>query len=313
MNDTRMTPGDAQATSGNRREHESVSHDIPRAVRISEALRKFVDMVGRAGSWLFIPVVLITVMDVVLRKIGVQYWLITNFGRMFDSTVLQELEWHFHTGLFALVLAYGYVWNTHVRVDLVREHLAFRKKAWLEFLGLTFFLIPFTSIVLWFAVVYAYDSYMMNEISASTVGLTHRWIIKTVLAFGMLMVIIAGIAVWLQLAIVLWGPQDLRFPLMTIEWPEEAGSKIEGKTRLELDDVEDEFQRRDREHGLGIHRGTDAPLDNQDRARSRIAHGDHRGNRSVAPSRDCAVGPAGPEIPADDDRVAGRGRIENRR
>ena len=247
MNDTRVSPADAQATSGNGEEQEFVSHDIPRAVRISEALRKFVDFVGRAGSWLFIPVVLITVMDVVLRKIGVQYWLITHFGRMFDSTVLQELEWHFHTGLFALVLGYGYVWNTHVRVDLIREHLAFRKKAWLEFLGLTFFLIPFCSVVLYFAIVYAYDSYMMNEISASTVGLTHRWIIKTVLVLGILMVIVAGIAVWLQVAIVLWGPQDLRFPLMTIEWPEEAGSKIEGKTRLELADVEDEFQRRDRE------------------------------------------------------------------
>ena len=247
MNDTRVSPADAQATSGNGEEQEFVSHDIPRAVRISEALRKFVDFVGRAGSWLFIPVVLITVMDVVLRKIGVQYWLITHFGRMFDSTVLQELEWHFHTGLFTLVLAYGYVWNTHVRVDLIREHLAFRKKAWLEFLGLTFFLIPFCSVVLYFAIVYAYDSYMMNEISASTVGLTHRWIIKTVLVLGILMVIVAGVAVWLQVAIVLWGAQDLRFPLMTIEWPEEAGSKIEGKTRLELADVEDEFQRHDRE------------------------------------------------------------------
>ena len=101
--------------------------------------------------------------------------------------------------------------------------------------------------MLYFAVVYAYDSFMMNEISASTVGLTHRWIIKTVLVLGILMVIIAGIAVWLQVVIVLWGPQDLRFPLMTIEWPEEAGSKIEGKERLELADVEDEFQRRDRE------------------------------------------------------------------
>ncbi len=247
MNDTRVNPGDAQASSGDGEEQEYLSHDIPRAIRISEALRKFVDLVGRAGSWLFIPVVMITVMDVVLRKIGVQYWLITHFGRMFDSTVLQELEWHFHTGLFTLVLAYGYVWNTHVRVDLIREHLAFRKKAWLEFLGLTFFLIPFCSVVLYFAVVYAYDSFMMNEISASTVGLTHRWIIKTVLVFGIFMVIVAGIAVWLQVVIVLWGPRDLRFPLMTIEWPEEAGSKIEGKTRLELADVEDEFQRRDRE------------------------------------------------------------------
>ncbi len=247
MNDARVSPGDAQSTSGNSQEQEFVSHDIPRAIRISEALRKFVDFIGRAGSWLFIPVVLITVMDVVLRKIGVQYWLITHFGRAFDSTVLQELEWHFHTGLFALVLGYGYVWNTHVRVDLIREHLAFRKKAWLEFLGLTFFLIPFCSVVLYFAIVYAYDSYMMSEISASTVGLTHRWIIKTVLVLGILMVIVAGIAVWLQVAIVLWGPQDLRFPLMTIEWPEEAGSMIEGKERLELADVEDEFQRRDRE------------------------------------------------------------------
>ncbi len=104
MNDTRVNPGDAEAISGIGEEHESVSHDIPRAVQISEALRKFVDMVGRAGSWLFIPVVLITVMDVVLRKIGLQYWLITHFGRIFDSTVLQELEWHFHTGLFVLVL-----------------------------------------------------------------------------------------------------------------------------------------------------------------------------------------------------------------
>jgi len=247
MNNIRVTPGDAQATSGNAEERDFVSHDIPRAVRISEALRKFVDIVGRAGSWMFIPVVLITVMDVVLRKIGVQYWLITHLGRAFDSTVLQELEWHFHTGLFALVLGYGYIWNTHVRVDLIREHLQFRKKAWLEFLGLTFFLIPFCSVVVWFAFIYAYDSYVMNEISASTVGLTHRWIIKSVLVLGLVMVIVAGIAVWLQIVIVLWGPQDLRFPLMTIEWPEEAGSMIEGKTRLELDDVEDEFQRRERE------------------------------------------------------------------
>jgi TRAP-type mannitol/chloroaromatic compound transport system permease small subunit len=247
MNDTSTTPSEAQSNPGIDNVDDVASQDVPRALRISEALRKFVDLVGRAGSWLFIPMILITVMDVVLRKIGVQYWLITNLGRTFDSTVLQELEWHFHTGLFTLVLGYGYIWNTHVRVDLIRENLAFRKKAWLEFFGLTFFLIPYCSIVIYFAFVYAFDSYAMNEISASTVGLTHRWIIKSVLVFGMLTAVVAGIAVWLQVAIILWGPQNLRFPLMTIEWPEEAGSKIEGKTRLELDAVEDEFQRRERE------------------------------------------------------------------
>jgi len=247
MNDAQVTPSDAEASPEAGEARDLESHEIPRAIRISESLRKFVDAVGRFGSWLFIPMILITVMDVILRKIGIQYWLIVHAGRMFDSTVLQELEWHFHTGLFTLVLGYGYIWNTHVRVDLIRENLAFRKKAWLEFLGLTFFLLPYCSIVIYFAFVYAYDSFMMNEISASTVGLTHRWIIKSVLVFGLLVTVISGISVWLQVAIILWGPRDLRFPLMTIEWPEEAGSKIEGKTRLNLDEAEDEFQRRERE------------------------------------------------------------------
>jgi hypothetical protein len=37
---------------------------------------------------------------------------------------------------------------------------------------------------------------------------------------------------------VLWGPQHIRFPLMTLEWPEEAGTKIEGKERLDLEELE---------------------------------------------------------------------------
>lgn len=247
MNDSGTASRDAPAASDNPGAREYVTHELPRVIQLSDTLRKVVDWIGRLGSWMFIPLILITVIDVILRKIGVQYFLITNVGRMFDSTVLQELEWHFHTGLFALVLGYGYIWNTHVRVDLVREHLAFRKKAWLEFLGLTFFLIPYCAIVIWFAIGYAYDSYAMNEISASTVGLTHRWIIKSVLVVGLVMAVVAGIAVWLQMVIVLWGPQDARFPLMTLEWPEEEGTKIEGKTRLELAEMEDELERRERE------------------------------------------------------------------
>lgn len=225
-------------------------HEWPRLVKVSERLRKAVDRVGQFGAWMIVPLVLITVMDVSIRKVGLfQITLIETFGRFFDSTVLQELEWHFHTGLFALVLGYGYIWNTHVRVDLVREHLHFRKKAWLEFIGLTCFLIPYTCIVVYFAFIYAYDSYTMNEISASTVGLTHRWIIKSVLVVGLCFVIVAGVSVLLQVMVVLWGPQDKRYPLMTLEWPEEAGSKIEGKERLDLAKAQDELRTRAAESG----------------------------------------------------------------
>ena len=212
----------------------------PIALKVSDGLRSFVDFVGRWASWLFVPLIIITVFDVAARKlVWIQIWLVGNLGRIFGSTLLQELEWHFHTALFALVLGYGYIWNTHVRVDLVRENLAFRKKAWLEFFGLTFFMIPYCLIVIWFAWIYAYDSFMIQEISASQVGLTNRWIIKSVLVLGLIIAALSGVAVWLQVAIVLWGPQNVRFPLMTLEWPEEEGTRIEGKVRIDLEALEE--------------------------------------------------------------------------
>src|SRR3990167_5222312 len=180
--------------------------DAPLALRVSERLRRGVDFVGRWASWLLVPLVLITVVDVVARKLtwhgadgvqGVQIWLVATFGRIFESTLLQELEWHFHTALFALVLGFGTIYNTHVRVDLVRDHVSFRKKIWVEFLGLSCFMIPYLLLVIWFASSWVFESFKLGEISASTVGLSHRWIVKGTLVVGLITATIAGIAVWL--------------------------------------------------------------------------------------------------------------------
>ncbi|MEM7408267.1 MAG: TRAP transporter small permease subunit [Pseudomonadota bacterium] len=233
--------------------------EIPSSIHVSEALRRFVDAFGRFGSWWIVPVVIITCFDVIARKavwtneegirVGIQIFLVENFGRFFDSTLLQEMEWHSHTILFAFVLGYGYIKNTHVRVDLLRERFDFRLKAKLEFFGLTFFLIPYCIIVAYFAGIYAMDSYAISEISASQVGLPMRWVIKTLLTAGLLATVAAGISVWLQVAVALWGPRNLRFDLMTLEWPEDAGSTIEGKERLDLSKVEDELEKRARASG----------------------------------------------------------------
>jgi len=235
--------------------------DLPIILKIAEQLRRFVDAVGRFGSWFAMPLILITAFDLFIRKARIitiqgdpiQIWLRENISPVFDSTLLQELEWHSHTALFALVLGFGYIWNTHVRVDLVRETLAFRKKAWLELIGLTVFLVPFTCIIIYYASMYAYDSWAFNrapdcawwqcgEISASLVGLSHRWIIKLVLVFGLITALLAGIAVWLQTAVVLFGPQNTRYKLMTLEWPEEEGGFVEGKERMDLEKMEDQLE-----------------------------------------------------------------------
>jgi TRAP-type mannitol/chloroaromatic compound transport system permease small subunit len=222
-----------------------VTEQLPETVTVADRLRRFVDFVGRYGAWFIVPVVVVTCLDVIARKAkyvddegrthSLQFWMRENIGGFLDSTVLQELEWHFHAALFCLVLGYGVIYNTHVRIDLIRDSLAFRKKAWLEFLGLTFFMIPYCALVIYFAVDYVHSSFAIGEGSVSTVGLSHRWMIKTVLVIGLVVAVIAGIAAWLQVVTILWGPQGLRFPLMTLDWPE-TEQKIEGKTRVKLED-----------------------------------------------------------------------------
>lgn len=203
-----------------------------RLVRLSKSLENFTEAVGKFGSYWILPLVFITMWDVIVRKAGgLQYELI-QISPIFESTIIQELEWHFHTALFTLVLGYTYVNNRHVRVDLIRENLSFRKQAWIEFLGCGLFFVPYCAIVTWFAVQYAFDSFMTNEISASTVGLPYRWIIKSVLVFGVIVAGMSGVAVWLQAALVLFGPKDLRFKLMTLEWPEDQEKRMaEGKRK----------------------------------------------------------------------------------
>ncbi|GIT24630.1 MAG: hypothetical protein CM1200mP41_06740 [Gammaproteobacteria bacterium] len=72
---------------------------------------------------------------------------------------------------------------------------------------------------------YAYDSWAFNRPGvcvvamwgnlASLVGKSHRLGYKLVLVFGLITALVAGIAVWLQVAMVLFGPKHTRYPLMT--------------------------------------------------------------------------------------------------
>tara|TARA_B100001964_G_C14036465_1_gene510645 strand:+ start:232 stop:834 length:603 start_codon:yes stop_codon:yes gene_type:complete len=194
--------------------------------RLSQNLRMFVDRVGKLSTFFIIPLVFITIWDVFCRKlVWIQIWLVANFGRIFESTLLQELEWHSHTALFLLVLGYGFTHNRHVRVDFLRENLAYRKKVWIDFFGTSLFMIPWICVLIYFSFIYVRESFIINEVSASLVGLSHRWIIKSFLVAGFVCSLLSGIAVWIQTVILLFGRPDYRFEPMTLEMPPESIEK----------------------------------------------------------------------------------------
>jgi len=205
------------------------------AMKASDSLRNFVESIAKLSTWALAPLVLITMWDVVARKfVFIQIYMVANFGRMFESTLLQEMEWHLHTVVFTLVLGYGYIHNRHVRVDFLREHFHFRTKTSIEFWGNIIFMLPFTLTCVYFSIIYMVDSFIINEVSASLVGLSHRWIIKCFLPAGYFLLFLAGMSVMLQLYAVLYQgvtKQSSKSKLMVVEWPEDSiglrGSKYD--------------------------------------------------------------------------------------
>jgi TRAP-type mannitol/chloroaromatic compound transport system permease small subunit len=178
--------------------------------RISDRLSRLVMTIGQVAKWLILPLVAVTVWDVITRKLVVlQQLQVGLVGNLMNSTKLQEMEWHLHTALFALCLGFGYLHNAHVRIDIISEKLRSRTRAWIEFLGCLLFLIPYTGVVIYFAYDFALTSYAQGEISSALIGLPHRWIIKSVLLIGMVLALLAGVSILLRYVLVLFGPPRL--------------------------------------------------------------------------------------------------------
>ena len=154
---------------------------------ISKLLDKTVTFFGKFGSWLAIPLIFIIIFDIVTRRFLV-----------LGSTKLQEMEWHLHTSLFLLVLGYAYLKDAHVRIEIVREKYSVKVKAILETLGIIIFLTPYTLLVIYFGIDFVQRSFSLNEVSSALTGLSHRWIIKSFIPIGMLLLFLAGVSLLLK-------------------------------------------------------------------------------------------------------------------
>jgi len=168
--------------------------------------------IGRMGAWLILPLVAVIVFDVVTRKIPWFYDAIATsvIAPLLSSALLQELEWHLHAVLVLLVLGYAYSHNAHVRIDLLREKLAPRGQAWVEFIGLVLFFIPSILVFLYYGWSFVEFSYVQNERSNDSGGLGYRWVAKAFILIGFSLALLSGLSILFRKIIYLFGPSSLR-------------------------------------------------------------------------------------------------------
>ena len=165
--------------------YESLDNGLSKTLlKISFKLENILVFIGKIGAWLSLPLIGIIIFDIISRRFFV-----------LGSTKLQEMEWHLHAALFLLALGYAYVKNSHVRIEVIRESFSTKLKSILEVIGILFFILPYTALIVWFGLDFVSRSFQMNEVSSALTGLSHRWIIKSFVPMGMAFLWLAGISV----------------------------------------------------------------------------------------------------------------------
>lgn len=202
--------------------------------------------IGKTIGWIMIPLILVIIFDVITRKIDFTRLLFAEYTATSGysvSTILQDLQWHFHAALLMLTFGFGYLANAHVRVDVFRELLSRRPQAWIEILGLIFFGFPFVVLMIFYSYQMTELSYHQGEGSESMTGIGQRWFIKSFMLWGFIVTMMAILATLFRLVAFLFGSQDSQ---------EEAAEGLEIFT-----DANDELEEARRKAEEALKRGGD--------------------------------------------------------
>ena len=109
-----------------------------------------------------------------------------------------ELEWHLFALIFLLGAGYAFKHDRHVRVDLFYAKFSEREKAWLNLWGSLLFLLPWSALIVYTAYDYAWISYLIGEGSPDPGGLPARYIIKFMVAIGIFLLFLQGLATCIE-------------------------------------------------------------------------------------------------------------------
>jgi TRAP-type mannitol/chloroaromatic compound transport system permease small subunit len=139
--------------------------------------------VGRIVAWATALVVMVVFVDVVMR-----YAFKTSF------VFTQELEWHLFAFIFLMGAGYTLLKDGHVRVDIFYQRCSPKAQAWINLLGVIFFLIPGCYLVIATSLPFVYNAWTVMEGSPDPGGIPYRFILKSCIPAGFVLLFLQGLS-----------------------------------------------------------------------------------------------------------------------
>jgi TRAP-type mannitol/chloroaromatic compound transport system permease small subunit len=160
---------------------------LGKLLQIARIIDTVNEWIGRLAYWLVLLMVLVGVWNVVGRYLG------RLIGINLTSNALIETQWYIFDVVFLFGAAYALKYNDHVRVDLFYKDWDRRRQALVNFLGSILFLIPFSSLVIYYSWATVVNSWKIGEMSPDPNGLP-RYPIKAAIILSLILLILQGIS-----------------------------------------------------------------------------------------------------------------------
>jgi len=132
-------------------------------------------------------------------------------GQSLSSNTLIEGQWYLFDLIFLLGAAYTLQTDEFVRVDVCYSRFGPKGKAWANLIGTVFFLFPFCALILFHSWDVIVSSWVSREMSSDPGGLP-RYPIKAMIAVGLVLLLLQGVADVIKNVAILQGKLRLEAP-----------------------------------------------------------------------------------------------------
>lgn len=165
--------------------------------RIADVIDAINERVGRGVSWVTAGLVLVVFGDVVMRYV---------FNISFVFT--QELEWHLFGFIFLIGAGYTLLHEGHVRVDILYQRFKPKTKAWVNLFGCLIFLFPGVIMIFTTSLDFVHSAISVWEGSPDPGGIPLRFIIKSCIPAGMVLLFFQGISLFIHSLLIIKGLEE---------------------------------------------------------------------------------------------------------
>ncbi len=149
---------------------------------LSRLIDRISTWVGKLTMWLILATTLISAGNALVRK----FFNISSNG-------LLEIQWYLFAGVFMLGASYGFLRNSHVRIDFISSKLSERARNWIDIVGIVAVLFPFCYVVITLGWPFFVNGYQSGEMSQNAGGLI-RWPAYLLIPVGFALLLAQGVS-----------------------------------------------------------------------------------------------------------------------